>query len=458
MANGITSGLESLLGIDTTAGTAEMQQAIQALQAVGVPNAAQLTLPELQKYVAAGVLSPQQYQAISANPEAYQQAMQQSQDNSGVNAQKAALQQLGGIVSAGGSTPINQANLMNNINTTNQAMQAARQGIQENAQERGVAGGGQEFLGQLLNEQGNAQNANMGAVNAASNNAQLALQALSNQGQLGGTMQGQANQQAQAQAQAAQQVAEYNSQLQSMANQYNTQNANQAQQMNLANAQNIGNMNTGNANMRTQYNAQVPQTVYQDQMGKAQGLAGAYGNMANLKEQQAQSQNQFTGSLIGAGATLGGDYLMGQGMGAANKTVAPQNQAMNANPINNPNDPWNRGFAMGGEVQCYAQGGEVHDHELCMQVGGQVPGEAQVPGDSTQNDTVPARLSPHEIVLPRTVAQAPNAPQAAAQFVGQIKGQQPGQPPMQGNVKSFADTIKELEANGLELRLCPKGY
>lgn len=442
MANGIVGGLENVLGLDTTAGTAELQQAIAALQAVGVPNAAQLTLPELQKYVSAGVLSPQQYQAISENPQAYQQAFQSAQDLSGQNVQKAALQQLGNVVQAGGSTPINQANLLNNVNQTNQAMQAARQGIQENAQERGVSGGGLEFINKLMNEQNNSQNANTGAVNAASNNAQLALQALANQGQLGGTIQGQSNQTAEAQAQAAQQIAQYNSQLQSMANQYNTQNANTAQTSNLTNAQGISNQNVGNANMRTQYNAQVPQTVYQDQMQKAQGLAGAYGNMGNLKEQQAQGQNQFIGGLIGAGATLGGDYLMGRGIGAAQAakgTAIKQGSEQDTNPLNH--------YSMGGEV-CYAQGGEVHNHALCMKAGGPVPGEAQTPGDSTQNDTVPAMLSPHEIVLPRTVSQAPNAPQAAAQFVGGIKGM--------SAPKSFADVIKELDAQGIELTLGAK--
>ena len=473
MANDITGGLESILGLDTTAGTSDIQAAIQALQNVGVPNASQLTLPELQKYVSAGVLSPSQYQAISENPQAYQQAFQAAQDTSGTDAEKAALQQLGGVVSAGGSTPINQANLVNNINTTNQAMQAARQGIQENAQERGVAGGGQEFLSQLLNEQGNASNANSGAVNAAANNAQLALQAMTQQGQLGGQLQGQSNQTAEAQAQAAQQIAQYNSQLQSAANQYNTQNANSAQAANLQNAQNISNQNTQNANYRTQYNAQVPQTLFSDQMSKAGAEANEYGQAANLAEQQAQQQNQFTGSLIGAGATLGGDYLMGNAINGgkvAGVTGTPSqetgNGAANINGLNQPYsvadtyaDPYAQPKAHGGEIapsgHCYAKGGEVHSHEICMKMGGKVPGEAKVPGDSTQNDTVPAKLSPHEIVLPRSVAQDPNAPQKAAQFVQGVK-QNGGQPPMMGNGKSFADIIKELEANGLELRIGTK--
>jgi hypothetical protein len=115
--------------------------------------------------------------------------------------------------------------------------------------------------------------------------------------------------------------------------------------------------------------------------------------------------------------------------------------------------------AHGGEVPgmcnggtCYAEGGEVHDHELCMKVGGQVPGQDSAPPmqDDEANDTIPAKLSPHEIVLPRSVAQAPNAPQAASQFVAQTKGLQP-------TAGSFGEVLKMLEANGLELRLSQKG-
>lgn len=504
--------IEQGLGINNTAGNAELQQALAALQAVGVPTAAQLDLPTLQKYVQAGVLSPAQYQAISADPQAFQQLANQA-DMSGQTAQKQALQELGGVVQASGSTPINQANLVNNINTTNQAMQAARQGIQENAQERGVAGGGQEFLSQLLNEQGNAQTANMNAVNAASNNAQLALQAMTNQGQLGGQIQSQSSADALAKAQAAQQINEYNSQLQSAANQYNTQNANTAQATNLTNAQNISNQNTGLKNYQTQYNAQVPQTVYSDQMQKAQGLANAYGNEANLQEQQAQGSNQFIGSLLGAGATLGGDYLIGQGTGGFAKgapvsgaeainsgygstptgsNANPNNYGINQNPVYahggevDVTDPQTglhasaqpiqvAGMAFGGETNpkketlkamennptagfnqggmCYAKGGEVHSHEICMKMGGKVPGTPKMSGDHTANDTVPARLSPHEIVVPNSVTQRPDAPQAAAKFVAGIKGQPQ---PQMGNGKSFSDIIKELEANGLELRLGAK--
>jgi hypothetical protein len=60
-------------------------------------------------------------------------------------------------------------------------------------------------------------------------------------------------------------------------------------------------------------------------------------------------------------------------------------------------------MAQGGEAPFVGDGG--------------VPGEAPVEGDSEQNDVVPAYLSPGEVVLPRSVAQAPDAPAQAALFV-----------------------------------------
>lgn len=53
--------------------------------------------------------------------------------------------------------------------------------------------------------------------------------------------------------------------------------------------------------------------------------------------------------------------------------------------------------------------------------GSEVPGKAKYRGDTRSNDTVPAMLSPGEIVLPRSVAQSPDAPDKAKRFVEAIK-------------------------------------
>lgn len=422
-------------------GTDELQQALEALGAVQAPTAAALSLPQLENYVRAGVLTPEQYQAMLTDPDTYSKIIQATQDSTGSNAQKAALEQLGGIVKNGGSTPINDANLKNNIDQTNQAMQSARGAITQDAQSRGVGGGGLEFVNKLLNEQGNSSTANSNAVNSAATNAQLALQALSQEGTVGGQLQSQSNQSSQAQADAATQIAEYNNNLKNAASQYNIQNNNQAQQMNLANSQDITNRNTANDNARIQYNASVPQQVFQNQFQKATGQAGVLNSLGQLQAQDTRDNAAFTGNLIGTGATVLGSIYGGPVAGAAAGAAAKKGVET---------------LAHGGEVggKCYAQGGEFHEHALCLMAGGGVPGDDQVPGDSIQNDTVDAKLSPNEIVLPRSVAQAPNAPQAASQFVQQIKGAPQGQP--QGPA-SFADVIKLLESQGLELTLSSQG-
>jgi hypothetical protein len=50
-----------------------------------------------------------------------------------------------------------------------------------------------------------------------------------------------------------------------------------------------------------------------------------------------------------------------------------------------------------------------------------VPGRAKVGGDSERNDTVNAKLSPGEIIIPRSIANHPNAPEMAARFVAAVK-------------------------------------
>lgn len=55
-----------------------------------------------------------------------------------------------------------------------------------------------------------------------------------------------------------------------------------------------------------------------------------------------------------------------------------------------------------------------------LKSGGGVHGKAKIKGDSVKNDTVPAMLSPGEIVIPRSIIQGPNAPDKAAAFVAAI--------------------------------------
>lgn len=68
-----------------------------------------------------------------------------------------------------------------------------------------------------------------------------------------------------------------------------------------------------------------------------------------------------------------------------------------------------------------AKGGKIIKGEQYAAKGKEVPGKAKVKGDSYKNDNVKALLSPGEIILPRSIAQSPNAAQASARFVAAIK-------------------------------------
>lgn len=80
-----------------------------------------------------------------------------------------------------------------------------------------------------------------------------------------------------------------------------------------------------------------------------------------------------------------------------------------------------------GATAVAANGGVIPDRkalslaQALMARGGPVPGHAKVAGNSLKNDVVPAVLSPGEVVLPRSVTQAPDAAAKAAEFVEHLK-------------------------------------
>lgn len=80
--------------------------------------------------------------------------------------------------------------------------------------------------------------------------------------------------------------------------------------------------------------------------------------------------------------------------------------------------------------------------------GGRINGRGMVPGDHPANDVVPAMLSPGEIVLPRSIAQAEDAPEKAAAFVRAL--QEAETKPL--SRRSAAKRIAELEAELAALR------
>lgn len=126
-------------------------------------------------------------------------------------------------------------------------------------------------------------------------------------------------------------------------------------------------------------------------------------NSAIAAQTQKGQQGLFGGALGGLGAVAGTMFgvpglgaAVGSALGKAHGGMIEEGPASNA----------------GRYFKNLAHGGILNAKK-----GAVVPGEAKVKGDDYKNDTVPAMLSPKEIVLPRSVTLAQDAPEKAKAFV-----------------------------------------
>lgn len=196
-----------------------------------------------------------------------------------------------------------------------------------------------------------------------------------------------------------------------------------------------------------------------NQMGAVQGYnAAAQGNQGQLLsalqgQNQANIQNvsqqnsanagiantnaNFQNNAIGGIANgLGG--VISQGVGSALGPSAPPSsgnfgslgaipQASNGN-IFGVNTKF--GYSQGGQImpphlnqiaELYHGNPMMSQGGMTMKQGGSVPGKAEVKGDSPENDTVDAKLSPGEVVIPRSVMESDDPVKGAADFVAALQ-------------------------------------
>ena len=136
--------------------------------------------------------------------------------------------------------------------------------------------------------------------------------------------------------------------------------------------------------------------------GQYSGLNRAHGGIIPDKQNYAMGGMAQPQSYIG-------QYFQNpnQMLGAINQSDNLRDSQLDYSTLND-----------GGAVNrdgMYAKGGMAP--MSLMKQGGHVPGKAAVAGDSYKNDIVDAKLSPGEIVIPRSIVNHPNAPEMAAKFV-----------------------------------------
>jgi hypothetical protein len=246
------------------------------------------------------------------------------------------------------------AQLESQVNRQNAGRQGA---IQQNMAARGMGGSGMELVAQMQASQDATERQALASMEKA---------AMAQEGRRGATAQ--LGQQAgQMSARDFQQQAQ-KANAQDAINRFNVANQQNVNQYNNAGRQGVAGQNTAQAN---QFQANA--------MGAKQAGAqmqynmGADANNAEaMRKAAARQRSAATGQAIGAvGGAVAGSFIPGIGT-AAGATV---------------------GGAAGGAAGSY------------FNQGGVVPGKANVPGDHPANDTVPAMLSPGEVVIPRTAVQ-----------------------------------------------------
>lgn len=163
------------------------------------------------------------------------------------------------------------------------------------------------------------------------------------------------------------------------------------------------------------------------QSGLVSGVGGALGGLGAMAMAHGGSVPMYAdGGFASSGPAIGGPQsMLGQSLSA------PQSSSQGDIPtFNGGYKPGNDSGSGGGGgdtastiaklaplALMAAKGGRVPKD---FRTGGHVPGQAKVKGDSLKNDTVPAVVSPGEIVLPRSVTQSKDPTGNAAKFVAAV--------------------------------------
>lgn len=313
-----------------------------------------------------------------------------------------------------------------NLNTARRQVsgdeQSRQKSIMQQMAQRGAGGGGLELAARLASSQQSADQAGQQSDRTMAMAQQRMLEATMQSGQLGGQMRSQEFGEKGQQAQAADAIARFNAQNAAAAQSANVGAMNTAQARNLAERQRIADTGVATQNTQEQYNKNLLQQKFANDMMLAQSRANAaIGQGSQLSAAAGQTADMYKG--IGAG--------VGQGlMGAAQLYGKPTADA--------PNTQATPTFSTGAVKKLPASGGfaETYDpSKMNAAEGGMVTrdgivhgrsqnyahgGEVLVPGDSIKNDKVDAKLSPGEVVIPRSIMNSSDPAGKAAEFIHSI--------------------------------------
>lgn len=274
---------------------AAMQEGVDVFRNINIPELSeqelQLLLPQLM-----GELTPEMENYISAGPSAFEQI---EADPRLKNAQMSALNYLGEVGQTG-LTAGERAGMNELRRNTAQESQAKQAQILQDMAQRGVGGSGVELAARLGGNQASADRMSRESDVLTQQAQQRAMEAMMNQANLGGQIRGQDRSEAESTAGAKDVMNKFNVQNQQSLQQRNVGAKNQAQLMNLQEKQRIAEAQTGLKNKQQQYNKDLLQQQFGNQMGRAQGLSGQLGKQGQFYGQRAAETQDFHSGLGGS--------------------------------------------------------------------------------------------------------------------------------------------------------------
>lgn len=414
------SFLDDITGSSDDEAQNYLQQALAQYQNVTTPTIASGTVSNLPQESVQGEVTPEQIQAVNQAPNEYNNV---AIDPSTRQAQIDALQAYGQIANSGGLDANAKLGIQQVINAANEQSQGAQGAIMQSAQAQGQGGGDFALTQRALAAQGASNSAATQGLQQAAEAEANREAALGQMATIGGNVNASDYNQASTKAAAGNQINATNAAAANNAAVGNVANNLSSQNTNVANAQGVNAANTTAGQTNAYYNASLPQQQFNDALAKANGENNVVSQQATAAQQAAANNASAAGKLIGSAGQVAAAYYGAPAAKTGTATTSSSGGLSGTDAVSSGAgsvasganaDSSLYGLAHGGAVPCYAAGGMAHDHGICMRMGGHVPGQAAVPGDSLQNDNVPAMLSPGELVIPRSVPKTGPAMEAFA--------------------------------------------
>ncbi len=275
-----------------------IQKAVDELIKVKIPDPAQQKLA-LERFHSAGELSPELEHAIKEDPSAFQQVVQNTKYS---QAQDRALGQLQSLGEQGGFSLSDKAGLQQELLENANKDKANREAITDEMARRGQGGSGMSLQAQLQGQQASGDRDAMARLSALGSAHDRALQAIQGAGTLAGQMGQQDWQRKSDVATAQDRINQFNTQNAQAVQERNVGARNQAAAANLNNAQTVMNQNTQLSNQEQQYNKELLQKQYENQLQKSKAVADAYTQQAQQANQNSANNKQAWGAV---GSSLG---------------------------------------------------------------------------------------------------------------------------------------------------------